>query len=63
MSNFVSIDESTLGDIPQLCPEENVVLTTHFTEKEVHEAIAQMKNNKAPVLDGFPMEFYQKCSR
>lgn len=28
-----------------------------FSEKEVFEAISQMKNNKAPGPDGFPAEF------
>ena len=32
-----------------------------FTEKEVFDAIMQMKHNKAPGPDGFPAEFYQKC--
>ena len=30
-----------------------------FTEKEVREAIFQMKYNKAPGPDGFPAKFYQ----
>uniref|UniRef100_A0A8R7P8H2 Reverse transcriptase domain-containing protein n=1 Tax=Triticum urartu TaxID=4572 RepID=A0A8R7P8H2_TRIUA len=32
-----------------------------FTEKEVFEAISQMKNNRALGPDGFPAEFYKKC--
>jgi hypothetical protein len=40
--------------------EENNLLTSPFTEKEVHEAISQMEHNKAPGPDGFPAEFYQK---
>ena len=39
--------------------EENEVLISHFTEKEVYEEIMQMKKNKAPGPDGFPAEFYQ----
>ena len=31
----------------------------HWPEKEVREAIFQMKHNKAPGPDGFPVEFYQ----
>ena len=27
---------------------------------EVYDAISQMETNKAPGLDGFPAEFYQK---
>jgi hypothetical protein len=30
-----------------------------FFEKEIREAIFQMKHNKAPSPDGFPAEFYQ----
>jgi hypothetical protein len=30
-----------------------------FTEKEVKEAIFDMKHNKASGPDGFPAEFYQ----
>ena len=41
--------------------EENEILSAPFTEKEVFEAIAQMKPNKAPGPDGFPAEFYKKC--
>jgi hypothetical protein len=33
-------------------------LIDEFIEKEVREAIFQMKHNKAPGLDGFPAEFY-----
>ena len=50
-----------IGDIPQLNLEENEVLSAPFTEKEVFDAITQMKHNKAPGPDGFPVEFYQKC--
>ena len=50
-----------MGDIPQLNLEENEVLSAPFTEKEVFDAITQMKHKKAPVPDGFPAEFYQKC--
>lgn len=51
--NNFSLDESRTGDIPQVTREENEVLTKEFSEKEVREAIFQMKHNKAPV------EFYQ----
>ena len=59
--NFVSLDESTTWDIPQLSSDENEVLSAPFTEKEVFDAITQMKQNKAPGPDGFPAEFYKKC--
>jgi hypothetical protein len=37
---------------------ENEILIEDFTGKEVREAIFQMKHNKAPGPDGFPIEFY-----
>ena len=40
---------------------ENDILIAPYSEKEVFEAISQMKNNKAPGPDGFPAEFYKKC--
>ena len=61
VENFVSLDEARVDDIPQLRNDENEILTAPFSEKEVYEAIAQMKNNKAPGPDGFPAEFYKKC--
>jgi hypothetical protein len=57
--NTFSLDESQTDDIPQINEEENKLLTETFTEKEVREAIFQMKHNKAPGPDGFPTEFYQ----
>lgn len=59
--NCVSPDESRVEDVPQLTAVENDILTAPFSEKEVFEAISQMKNNKAPDPDGFLAEFYKKC--
>ena len=42
--NFVSMDELMVGDIPQLGADKNEILSAPFTEKEVFEAISQMKN-------------------
>jgi hypothetical protein len=50
----------TANDITQVSVEDNEMLTTPFTEKEVKEAIFEMKHNKAPGPDGFPAEFYQR---
>jgi hypothetical protein len=57
--NNFSLDESQISDIPQITEEENRLLIDMFIEKEVTEAIFQMKHNKAPGPDGFPAEFYQ----
>ena len=59
--NCVSLAESRIEYVPQLAAGENDILTAPFSEKEVFEAISQMKNNKAPRPDGFPAEFYKKC--
>jgi hypothetical protein len=51
------MDESAIHDIPQVSNEENSILSADFIEKEVYEAIMQMKKNKAPGPDGFQTEF------
>ena len=38
--NFVSLDETRIEDVPQLVANENDILTTPFSEKEVFEAIS-----------------------
>jgi hypothetical protein len=57
--NNLSLNESMVEDIPQVTPLENEFLEVEFSEKEVREAVFQMKHNKAPGPDGFPVEFYQ----
>jgi hypothetical protein len=54
-----TLNESMVEGIPQLNISERVELMTEFTEKEVRDAIFQLKHNKAPGSDGFPAEFYQ----
>ena len=44
----MSLDESRTEDVPQLSAADNDILVAPFSEKEVFDAIAQMKNNKAP---------------
>jgi len=56
--NNISLDETRKEDITQVLEEENMILVEEFTEKEVRDAIFQMKHNKAPGPDGFPVEFY-----
>ena len=50
--NNVQIYESYNNDLPQLSIEENAILTTDFSEKEVYEAISQIETNKVPRPDG-----------
>jgi mannosylglycoprotein endo-beta-mannosidase len=57
--NHFTMEEDRTDDIPQISPEENVMLTANFSMEEVREAIFQMEHNKAPGPDGFPAEFYQ----
>jgi hypothetical protein len=57
--NNFSMVETFKDDIPQITSGENEALVAEFSEKEVRDAIFQMKHNKAPGPDGFPAEFYQ----
>jgi hypothetical protein len=59
LKNDFSLMGDRIHDIPQLSSTENRLLIVNFTANEVHEAISQMEHNKAPGLDGFPVEFYQ----
>jgi hypothetical protein len=54
-----SLNENQRNDVPQISTGENSKLTAAFTEKEVKQAILQMKHNRAPGPDGFLAEFYQ----
>lgn len=60
--NYVSLDENENGAIPQLSSDENKILSTPFTQKEVFDTIAQIKQNKASGLDRFPAEFYKSVA-
>lgn len=44
--NCVSLDESRIEDVPQLAADENDILTAPFSEKEVFEAISQIKTTR-----------------
>jgi hypothetical protein len=55
----LTLNESLVEDIPQLTSSESEKLMAEFSEKEVREAIFQMKHNKATGPDGFPAEFFQ----
>nr|ABA98398.1 retrotransposon protein, putative, unclassified [Oryza sativa Japonica Group] len=58
--NPFTLDESRSGDISQVTQAENEFLMAPFLEKEIRDAVFDMEHNKAPGLDGFPAEFYQK---
>jgi hypothetical protein len=55
----LSLNESLVEDIPQVTDTESEMLVAAFSEKEIREAIFQMKHNKALGPDGFPAEFYR----
>jgi hypothetical protein len=55
----ISILEERTNDIPQVNERENEILTSPFMMEEIKETMFQMEHNKAPSLDGFPIEFYQ----
>jgi hypothetical protein len=55
----LALRDDRINDIPRLSTEDNAILISVFSEKEVKDAIFQMELNKAPGLDGFPAEFYQ----
>jgi hypothetical protein len=58
-NHSIVLDETQIGDIPQVSALENGFLTDDFLESEMRAAIFQMEHNQAPSLDGFPSEFYQ----
>ena len=58
--NSFTLDESMFLDLPQVSSQENMLLTSEFSEEEIKEAIFSMKPNKALGPDGFPAEFYQQ---
>jgi mannosylglycoprotein endo-beta-mannosidase len=55
----IMLDELQTVDIPHVSALENEYLTNVFLEDDVRAAIFEMKHNKAPGPDGFPLEFYQ----
>jgi hypothetical protein len=57
VTNNFTLDELVIDDITQVSPEENAILTADFIEKEVYEAVMQMKN-KAPRTVWFSAKFY-----
>jgi hypothetical protein len=56
----LTLDEMMVEDIPRITSSEGETLMAEFSEKEVREAIFQMKHNKALGPDGFPRSFI-KC--
>jgi hypothetical protein len=55
----LTLNESLVEDIPKITSSDSETLLADFSEKEVREAIFQLKHNKVPGHDGFPAEFYR----
>ena len=45
-------------DIPTLSAESKQILDQPISKKELYNSLIFMKQNKTPVYDGFPVEFY-----
>ena len=46
-------------NVNKLTPEESNLLEGKLTLSELNTALKQMKNDKCPVVDGFPSEFFK----
>lgn len=58
-SNLI-VQQEMVNDIPQLVLEEdNKMLTTRFTDDEIHKALNQLNPDKARGLEGFPIDFLE----
>lgn len=53
-------DYIALLNIPQVSEKDKAMLDAPIQFEEVHMAVKQLKSNKCPGLDGFPVEFYRK---
>lgn len=50
-------------DIPQISKENRRLFDSPIQENEVLQAIENLKNDKAPRLDGFTAKFYKKIKK
>jgi hypothetical protein len=57
----IQIDPSIWDNLPQLSEEENEILCSPFSKKEIKAALFQMEKNKAVGPDKISIEFYQSC--
>jgi hypothetical protein len=61
-NNFI-MREDLVADITRVTPEENIILTAAFTEKEVLDAIMEMEHNKASDQMGPRLNFINAFGR
>lgn len=55
-----TMDEVLNAIEPRVTADENVLLSIHFTSKEVTDALSDMSPLKSPGPDGYPGLFFQK---
>ena len=60
-----TLDMSFLDDVelPQISEEDKLMLDAPISLEEISIAIKQLKKEKCPSLDGFPIDFYQKFEK
>lgn len=59
--NLFHLAPDTWMDEEKLTEEDNLILTSEFTEEEVKKALFSMESNRAPGPDNIPVEFYKHC--
>lgn len=57
----IHLDEEVWAEETKLNMDDNIMLTSPFTELEVQKVISDMKLNSAPGPDGFSSAFYKAC--
>ena len=57
--NLFHLAPDTWMDEEKLTEEDNLILTSEFTEEEVKKALFSMESNRAPDPDNIPVEFYK----
>ena len=59
--NMFHLSPEACSEEEKLNEEDNVLLTSEFTEEEVRKALFGMGCNRAPGPDNIPAEFYKHC--
>ena len=59
--NMFHLSADTWSEEEKLSEEDNILLTSEFTEEEVKRALFGMGCNRAPGPDNIPAEFYMHC--
>ena len=61
-SQNIEIDKKYFKDLklPRITEQQRIELDKEISSVEIKEAISQLRKEKTPGLDGFPVEFYRK---